>query len=289
MIRLMLTVFVLAIGFPGETLAQKVLVFVDGTQLPVQSFEVKGQIVQFTTDEGKLRSVPRSYINMVATEQVNRGQATSSPARPSAPTSPAPRPPSRGDLPSQTVEPAPAPVTPVEPAPTASAPPPVVAPPPPPDLPPVWSNEELQVSLVVPSSEWRVQDMPASFDVAVSLENPNREAKATLALIRRKIRGRGDFRDVVEEIESTVSGAPGYRSLSEGAMDLEPYTAHEFRFLKDVGFLTVYNRLVVVYSRDLVYVLSLTCPEARSEDNAGDFDALVRGLVIRKSRNELTP
>jgi hypothetical protein len=58
--------------------------------------------------------------------------------------------------------------------------------------------------------------------------------------------------------------------------------------VKSVGFVPVYNRLVVVYSRDLAYVLSLACPESREADNATDFEALVRGLVIKKSRKDLT-
>jgi hypothetical protein len=50
----------------------------------------------------------------------------------------------------------------------------------------------------------------------------------------------------------------------------------------------VYNRLVVVYSRDLAYVLSLTCPESRVAENENDFEAMIRGLVIKKSRSDLT-
>ena len=58
--------------------------------------------------------------------------------------------------------------------------------------------------------------------------------------------------------------------------------------IKNVGFVSVYNRLVVVYSRDLAYVLSLTCPESRVAENENDFEAMARGLVIKKSRRDLT-
>jgi hypothetical protein len=130
--------------------------------------------------------------------------------------------------------------------------------------------------------------MPPSFDVAVALDKESTEARATLALIRQKLRGRGDFREVVEQIEASISAAPGYQSISNTDIGLEPYQAHEFRFTKNVGFVSVYNRLVVVYSRDLAYVLSLTCPETRVAENESDFDALARGLVIKKSRNDLS-
>jgi hypothetical protein len=194
-------------------------------------------------------------------------------------------------------EPEPMPTESISPEPVMPAP----APPPPPapmaatpgtDLsaspPPVWANDELQVSLVVPSAMWRLEDMPPSFDVAVALDKESAEARATLALIRQKLRGRGDFRDVVSDIENSISSASGYLALANAEIALEPYEAHEFRFTKNVGFVSVYNRLVVVYSRDLAYVLSLTCPESRAAENEADFEALVRGLVVKKSRNDLT-
>jgi len=172
--------------------------------------------------------------------------------------------------------------------------PPPPSPPPPPTKdvgaspPPVWSNDDLRVSLVVPSASWTIEDMPPSFDVAVALDNPSTEARATLALIRQELRGRGEFQRVVADVESSIASAPGYRPLATGTLALDPYQVHEFRFTKNVGFVTVYNRLVVFYSRDLAYVLSLTCPESRAAENEGDFDALVRGLVIKKPRNDLT-
>jgi len=154
--------------------------------------------------------------------------------------------------------------------------------------PPVWSNEELHVSLVVPSASWRIEDMPPSFDVAVALDNSATEARATLALIRQELRGKKEFQKVVANIETSIASAPGYKQISAGAVDLDPYQAHEFRFTKNVGFVSVYNRLLVVYSRDLAYVLSLTCPESRVAENESDFEAMTRGLVIRKSRSDLT-
>lgn len=279
----------LVVGAPRIALSQAIVVFVDGTRMEVESYEVKEGIVLLKTKEGKLQSVPRSYVNLVATEQLKRGApapaapAPPAPARP-APARPAPPPPPRDAMPTESVEP--------EPAVPDPEPPPPPPPPAPRDIPssppPVWSNDELQVSLVVPSGAWRLEDMPPSFDVAVALGNETTEARATLALIRQKIRSKGDFRDVVQNVATSISQAPGFRSLVDADVTLEPYTAHEFRFVKNVGFVSVYNRLVVVYSRDLAYVLSLTCPEARQMENQTDFEALVRGLVIKKSRKDLT-
>ena len=130
--------------------------------------------------------------------------------------------------------------------------------------------------------------MPPSFDVAVRFDNSATEARATLALVRQELRGKKEFQRVVANIETSIASAPGYKHISAGAIDLDPYQAHEFRFTKNVGFVGVYNRLVVVYSRDLAYVLSLTCPQSRVAENESDFEALTRGLVIKKSRNDLT-
>jgi hypothetical protein len=57
--------------------------------------------------------------------------------------------------------------------------------------------------------------------------------------------------------------------------------------VKDGGPVPIFNRIVVVYSRDLAYVLSLTCPESRLPDNEADFEALVRGLVVMKPKKDL--
>lgn len=288
----------------GQAFAvEQTIVFVNGSRMTIQSYEIKGGTVQFTTLEGRLQSVPRTYVNLVETEKANAKQTdapvTTEPAPaapPRAPSPPPPPPPPPREAPAPMPEAAPMPET-IEPEPPMAqpaptpAPPPAVAPPRP-DLaaspPPVWANDELQVSLVVPSSLWRLEDMPPSFDVAVALDKESTEARATLALIRQKLRGRGDFREVVEQIEASISAAPGYQSISNTDIGLEPYQAHEFRFTKNVGFVSVYNRLVVVYSRDLAYVLSLTCPETRVAENESDFDALARGLVIKKSRNDLS-
>jgi hypothetical protein len=264
--------------------AQATVVFVDGTRMEVQSYEVKASLVLLKTKEGKLMSVPRSYVNLVATEQLNRAAREGAQA-------PSPRPRDPQALVSERVEPEP-PVRAPEPTPPPAAPvpaaPPAPSPKPPVSPPPVWSNAELQVSLVVPSASWTIEDMPPSFDVAASLANASTEAKATLALIRQKLRGSGDFKNVVRDIERSISQAPGFRSIANGPLDLDPYIAHEFGFVKAAGFVPVFNRLVVVYSRDLAYVLSLTCPETRIQENEADFEALVRGLVVKKSRKDLS-
>lgn len=286
----LVSMFIASLGSAVE----QTIVFVNGARMTIQSYEVKGAIVELTTLDGKLQSVPRSYVNLVATEQANRGGGSTEaapapppPPRPQAPSPPpAPPAPEPEAMPTETITPEP-PIA--QPSPT---PPEPAMSPPAADLsaspPPVWSNDELRVSLVVPSPSWTIEDMPPSFDVAVGLENESTEARATLALIRRKLRGSGDFRDVVQNVETSISAAPGYQPISAGDVTLDPYRAYEFRFTKKVGFVTVYNRLVIVYSRDLAYVLSLTCPESRLAENEADFDALVRGLVIKKSRNDLT-
>jgi hypothetical protein len=242
-----------------------VVVFVDGTRMTVQHYEVKGNVVVITTQEGKLLSVPRNYINLEATERMNRPNQIS-------------------PAPSSTESPSPAP---------SPAPPAVAAAPLSPasgDMPPsVWTNDELGVSLVVPSRAWDVQDMVASFDVAVQLEKQDGEARATLALIRRPMRDYQDFRDVVGEVEASVSATSSYRLLGSGPLDLGPYTVHDLRFVREIGGLPVYNRIVAYFSEDLAYVLSLACPEPRLDENQEDFDALVRGLVIKKAQSQLTP
>ena len=280
-----ITLLLVALWVAGASAAaaQKTIVFADGSRMAIQSYEIKGGSVQFTTTDGKLRSVPSSYVNLAATEEANGGASPQAPAAPapSPPPPPPPPPPAPEPLPVETVTPtppisAPAPV----PEPAAAAP----------DLgpPPVWSNDELKVSRQIPSGEWQLDDMPPSFDVAVALERGTTEARVTLALIRQELRGEKDFRELVSGIESSISKAAGYQSIANGEVELDPYAAHEFRFTKKSDSVDVYNRLVVVYSQDLAYVLSLTCPESRLSDNQADFDALARGLVIRKTRKQLT-
>ena len=266
--------FILVMAVPLLVLAGNaaadVVVFVDGTRMSVQQYEVKGNVVVITTQDGKLLSVPRNYINLEATERLN-GSQQATPAAPVAPVTPVPSPP-----PPPPPRPASAPP---EPAAVATS-----------DMPPsVWTNDELGVSLVVPSEAWQVQDMVASFDVAVQLEKQEGEARATLALIRRSMRDYQDFREVIGEIEASVSATASYRFLGSGPLDLGPYTAHELRFVKEIGELPVYNRIVAYYSENLAYVLSLACPESRLAENRDEFDALVRGLVIKKVQAELTP
>lgn len=289
---LLVFVSLLLLGNVERASAETVIVFVDGNRMEIRSYEVKDNLVLITTVEGKLQSVPRSYVNLVATEQLNRGSESAPPAAAPAPPRPVEAPPKPTPAPEPEVMPtemiAPEPPVPEPMAPPASSP----APPSPvpnlsPSPPPVWSNAALKVSLVVPSSAWELQDMPPSFDVAVAIRNETTDARATLALIRQQLRSRKEFEKVLEGIEDSVSRAPGYRSLVNEPLELAPYTAHEFRFTKTVGFVTVFNRLIVFFSRDLAYVLSLSSPEERAEENRVDFEALVRGLVIRKSRSEL--
>ena len=152
-----------------------------------------------------------------------------------------------------------------------------------------WSDEELRVSLVIPSSAWRVREAPASFDVAVQFDKPSGEARATLALIRRPMRNYNAFQKALIEIQNSAAGAPGFRPLLSKRQVIGPYTAYEIRFLKDSGGRTTFNRLVSFYSKDMIYTLSMSCPEARLAETDPDFEAFVLGLQIKKSRDEVVP
>ncbi len=285
------TVMTVLLLLLAVAVAADVVIFTDGTRMRVQKYEIKNKVVVITTMDGKLRSIPSNYINLDATERLNRRQRPQQPQQAQeaqqatpAKTPPQPTPPSTPPA----AEPAPALPEPRPDSPSAPRRtiPKILAS----DIPPpVWTNDELGVSLVVPSTAWQVQDMVASFDVAVQLEKREGEARATLALIRRSMRSYKDFRKVIGEVESSVAAAPGFRFLGSGPLDLGPYTAYELRFIKQVADLPVYNRIVAYYSKDLAYLLSLACPETRLAENQDDFDWLARGLVIKKARGELTP
>ncbi len=278
------TVMTVLLLLLAVAVAADVVIFTDGTRMRVQKYEIKNKVVVITTMDGKLRSIPSNYINLDATERLN-GRQRPQQSQKAQQATPAKTPP----------QPTPPPTPPAaEPAPALPEPPPAPRRTIPKILasdipPPVWTNDELGVSLVVPSMAWQVQDVVASFDVAVQLEKKEGEARATLALIRRSMRSYKDFRKVIGEVESSVAAAPGFRFLGSGPLDLGPYTAYELRFIKQVADLPVYNRIVAYYSKDLAYLLSLACPETRLAENQDDFDWLARGLVIKKARGELTP
>ena len=64
--------------------------------MAVQSYEIKGGTVQFMATDGKLRSVPSTYVNLAATKEANGGGPPPREAAPRAqePSPPAPLPPS---------------------------------------------------------------------------------------------------------------------------------------------------------------------------------------------------
>jgi hypothetical protein len=136
---------------------------------------------------------------------------------------------------------------------------------------------------------WQVETQSSSFDVAVRLDNAQTGARATLAMIRERMRNYGDFEDVVADIENSVSSSTAYQPLRSGPLHVDPYTAHEIRYLRDVDGTTYYNRMVVYYSRDMAYVLSMSCPRDKLEQNETDFEELVKGVVIKKVRKDITP
>ncbi|HEX9722759.1 MAG TPA: DUF5916 domain-containing protein, partial [Vicinamibacteria bacterium] len=61
---------VVALLFPWDASAE-VVTFADGTRLSVQSYELKGNLVVMRTLNGKLQSVPRSYVDLEATAGIN--------------------------------------------------------------------------------------------------------------------------------------------------------------------------------------------------------------------------
>ena len=273
--RLVLTVALTAV-FVAFAWSAEVVVFVDGSRLEVSSYEVHGGLVLLSTPGG-LRSVPRSYVDLEATHGANLGAAVQAPPQASS-ARPAERPPA-ADPSSPPPEPAEAPAAKVPPPARVGAGFP----------PPVWTNDELDVSLVFPNVTWQMQNISTSYDVAVRLDQPQTGAMATLGLIRQRMRNYKDFQKVVQDVDRSIAAAPGYQSLSSTSLPLDPYTAHELLYLKDVEGVNTFNRMVIYYSRDLAYVLSLSCPQVSQEQCQGDFDALVKGLVIKKVRKEITP
>jgi hypothetical protein len=129
-------------------------------------------------------------------------------------------------------------------------PPPTVSPPAAPVAapeapPPVWTDAELKVSVVVPSASWQVETQSSSFDVAVRLDNAQSGARATLAMVRERMRDYGDFKDVFTDIENSVSASATYQPLRSTPLVLGAYTAYEIRYLRDVDGTTYFNRMVV--------------------------------------------
>ncbi len=350
---LILIVFLLA-----SLSSADVLIFVDGSRMEVKSYEVKGQLVLFSTTDGKLRSVSRSYVNLEVTERVNRvpqeGTISQEPQvppepvieavqeptpavpaeplveppveeEPEIPAAPAAEEPAEPEVeppleeepempdvpapeePAETMmeaaaEPAPEiaeemssePTEPTAPDPTEQPSPepedsaPAVSPSEPLVPPPVWVNEELKVSLVVPSSSWKMWEELASFDVALRLENSSTGGRASLALVRERMRNYKGFQKAIQRLESAAATAAGYQSLGSGLISLPPYTVYELRFQKTVQDSLYFNQLVIFYSRDLAYVLNMNCPQENQEINESDFGALIRGVVLKKTRDDLT-
>ena len=293
MLRYMYAVSLVTLVWVSASSAD-ILVFTDGSQMEVRKYEVREGVVLMTTLAGQLRSVPQSYVDILSTEKANRRKAGSQevvqePTVPRQPAPPSPKEPPAATEPPAVESPQPKTVAPVEPATNTATTVPASTAPRPLTPPPVWTDEALKVSLVIPSSAWNVETQTDSFDVAVRLSNLDTGARATLALVRKRLRDYGDFQEVVREIEASLVSSQGYQSLGAGLLTVDPYTAHEFRYLKSTDGTSYYTRIVVYYSRDLAYVLSLTCLQDALEQTEEDFDALVSGLVIKKVRKDITP
>ncbi len=84
----------LLLVLPQNATATGVVTFADGTRLSVQGYELKGELVVMTTLDGKLQSVPRSYVDLEATERMNGSvEPAASTLPPSRETAPAASPP----------------------------------------------------------------------------------------------------------------------------------------------------------------------------------------------------
>jgi hypothetical protein len=121
------------------------------------------------------------------------------------------------------------------------------------------------------------------------MENAQTRGRATLTLLQAPLGTDADYQQVLREIEATISSSPGYRAIASGPLSNRNYIAYEFRFLHIAGGESLYTRLVVYYSRDLAYLLTLISPAERLADNEPDFETLLDGLSISKPREELTP
>jgi hypothetical protein len=136
------------------------------------------------------------------------------------------------------------------------------------------------VSLVIPSTDWQLEPTSRSFDVAVRLTRPETGAKATLALVRQRMRNYKEFQKVVGEIESSMAAVPSYRSMGSGPMSLEPYTTYELRMTRELEGQATFNRIVVFYSRDPL-VLSLSA-QWRRWSRASRLRRSGSGFVIKR-------
>jgi tetratricopeptide (TPR) repeat protein/transglutaminase-like putative cysteine protease len=76
--RLIAPMLVILLHAP-YAVSEEVLVLSDGTRMTVKEYEVKDSVVVITTLDGKLRSLPRGYVNLEAT----RPSATKAPTAPS--------------------------------------------------------------------------------------------------------------------------------------------------------------------------------------------------------------
>ena len=88
-------VAVLVLFLPWNATAAEIVAFADGTRLTVQSYELKDGLVVMTTLNGKLQSVPRSYVDLEITERLNSSgqQQVAPPARLAPPLAAPPPPP----------------------------------------------------------------------------------------------------------------------------------------------------------------------------------------------------
>ncbi len=84
------TLILLLVALAAPSSANEILVLVDGSRMEVLSYEVRGNVVIITTLEGKLRSLPGTYVDVETSERLRSG---------SSPVPPAESPPKKDEIP----------------------------------------------------------------------------------------------------------------------------------------------------------------------------------------------
>jgi hypothetical protein len=80
-----------ALGAQERTRSSERIVFADGTEIEVQHYDLRGEIIVFETMEGELRSMSRDYVDLGATERMNSASRDrGSTPEPASPVVPAP-------------------------------------------------------------------------------------------------------------------------------------------------------------------------------------------------------
>ena len=80
----------LLLSCAGAALPSEIVVLTDGNRMEVDTYEVRGNVIVITTLEGRLRSLPVTYVDLEATARANAGAAAAPISGTSETTQPAP-------------------------------------------------------------------------------------------------------------------------------------------------------------------------------------------------------